>query len=103
MSMDCWSPWHSYFQSQSHIESDLLIGTKLDENGMIRDGHRQDWEAGAAFVPPPGYWHSHHYESNADADVLQIQNASLQTYLRTLDIAFSNSGRADAGAFRNTP
>ena len=53
-------------------------------------------KAGAAFVTPSGYWHSHHNESNADADVLPIQDAGLQTYLRTLDIAFSNRGRADA-------
>ena len=67
MSKDCWSPWRTYLQSQSHIESNLLIGTELDENGNIRNGHREDWEGGAAFVTPPGYWHSHHNEFNADA------------------------------------
>ena len=46
--------------------------------------------AGAAFVTPPGYWHSHHNESGADAYVLPIQDAGLHTYLRTLDILFSN-------------
>ena len=54
MSRDCCSPWHSYFQSQSHIESDLLIGTKLDENGMIRDGHREDWEGRRSLRDPAG-------------------------------------------------
>ena len=71
-----------------------MIGTELDENGLIRNGHREDWVAGAAFVTPPGYWHSHHNESGADAYVLPIQDAGLHTYLRTLDIAFSKGGDA---------
>ena len=79
-----------------------LIGNELNENGMIRNGHREDWVAGAAFVTPPGYWHSHHNKSSADAHVLPIQDAGLHTYLRTLDIAFSNSVQADAGALSNT-
>jgi len=66
-----------------------MIGTKLDANGMIITGHREDWAPGAAFVTPPGYWHSHHNESGADAYVLPIQDAGLHTYVRTLDIAFS--------------
>ena len=66
-----------------------LIGTELDEQGRIRHPHREDWTAGAAFVTPPGYWHSHHNESGADAYVLPIQDAGLHTYLRTLDILFS--------------
>jgi len=66
-----------------------MIGTKLDANGMILNGHREDWVPGAAFVTPPGYWHSHHNESGEDAYVLPIQDAGLHTYLRTLDIAFS--------------
>ena len=69
-----------------------LIGTELDDEGMICNGHREDWVAGAAFVTPPGYWHSHHNESGADAYVLPIQDAGLHTCLRTLDIAFSRSG-----------
>lgn len=66
-----------------------LIGTKLDEQGRIINPHREDWVPGAAFVTPPGYWHSHHNESGADAYVLPIQDAGLHTYLRTLDIRFS--------------
>lgn len=65
-----------------------LIGTELDEDGKIRNPHREDWTTGAAFVTPPGYWHSHHNESGADAFVLPIQDAGLHTYLRTLDIVF---------------
>lgn len=80
-----------------------LIGNELNENGMIRNGHREDWVAGAAFVTPPGYWHSHYNKSSADAYVLPIQDAGLHTYLLTLDIAFSNSVQADAEALSNTP
>ena len=70
----------------------------------IQTRHRA-WSrwTGAAFVTPPGYWHSHHNESGTDAYVLPIQDAGLHTYLRTLDIAFSNRGRGDAGALSNTP
>ena len=66
-----------------------LIGTELNEHGRIINPHREDWAPGAAFVTPPGYWHSHHNESGADAYVLPIQDAGLHTYLRTLDIRFS--------------
>ena len=66
-----------------------LIGTQLNDQGRIINPHREDWAPGAAFVTPPGYWHSHHNESGADAYVLPIQDAGLHTYLRTLDIRFS--------------
>jgi gentisate 1,2-dioxygenase len=69
-----------------------MIGTELDDSGMIKDGHREDWAPGASFVTPPGYWHSHHNESGADAHVLPIQDAGLHTYLRTLEITFSHPG-----------
>jgi gentisate 1,2-dioxygenase len=80
-----------------------MIGTELDEHGMIRNGHREDWVSGAAFVTPPGYWHSHHNESGADAYVLPIQDAGLHTYLRTLDIAFSQAASGRDGNLSETP
>jgi gentisate 1,2-dioxygenase len=66
-----------------------MIGTELDSDGMIKDGHREDWKTGASFITPAGYWHSHHNESELQAHVIPIQDAGLQTYLRTLDIQFS--------------
>lgn len=67
-----------------------LLGTDLDPaSGAIADPLRVDWEPGAAFVTPPGYWHSHHNESGAPARILPIQDAGLHTYLRSLDIRFS--------------
>jgi gentisate 1,2-dioxygenase len=66
-----------------------LVGTELDEKGNIRNPERVDWESGMVFVTPPGYWHSHFNESNEDAHVIPIQDAGLQTYLRSLDIRFA--------------
>lgn len=66
-----------------------LVGKKLGDNGEIIDPIRADWEPGAAFITPPGYWHSHHNESGVQAHVLPIQDAGLHTYLRTLAIQFS--------------
>jgi gentisate 1,2-dioxygenase len=67
-----------------------LIGTELGPDGLIKDGRREDWSPGASFVTPPGYWHSHHNESGADAHVLPIQDAGLHTFLRTLEITYSH-------------
>ena len=67
-----------------------MIGTELGTDGMIKNGHREDWQPGASFITPAGYWHSHHNESGADAHVLPIQDAGLHTYLRTLDILYSH-------------
>ncbi|MDN7845975.1 cupin domain-containing protein [Burkholderia multivorans] len=66
-----------------------LVGTKLDENGDIVDPVRVDWTPGMAFVTPPGYWHAHFNESDEAAHVIPLQDAGLQTYLRSLDIQFA--------------
>ncbi|AFW00160.1 cupin [Gluconobacter oxydans] len=66
-----------------------LVGTELDEEGRIVNPVRVDWEAGCAFVTPPGYWHAHFNESASEARLIPIQDAGLQTYLRTLDIRFA--------------
>jgi gentisate 1,2-dioxygenase len=65
-----------------------LVGKELDENGRIADPVRVDWKPASAFVTPPGLWHAHYNESGAPAYLLPIQDAGLQTYLRTLDIRF---------------
>jgi len=69
-----------------------MIGTELDETGMIKNGKREDWKPGASFITPGGYWHSHHNESGEEAHVLPIQDAGLHTFLRTLEITFSHPG-----------
>lgn len=66
-----------------------LVGDKVDPiSKQIIDPIRVDWVSGKAFVTPPGLWHSHHNESNEAAFIIPIQDAGLQTYLRTLDIQF---------------
>lgn len=66
-----------------------LSGSELNEDGTIRNPVRMDWEPGAAFVTPPGLWHSHVNESGRSSMLLPIQDAGLHTYLRSLDIRFS--------------
>jgi gentisate 1,2-dioxygenase len=66
-----------------------LVGTELDAAGQIRNPKRIDWHSGGAFITPPGHWHSHVNESGQPAWFLPIQDAGLQTYLRSLDIRFA--------------
>jgi len=70
-----------------------LVGSQIDEAGDIIDPIRVDWEAAGAFVTPPGMWHAHHNESGVDAHLLPVQDAGLQTYLRSLDIRFAPPAR----------
>jgi gentisate 1,2-dioxygenase len=67
-----------------------LLGDRLDERGEIVDPIRVDWEPGGAFVTPPGKWHAHHNESGAPAHLVPVQDAGLHTYLRSLDIRFTD-------------
>lgn len=39
---------------------------------------------GGSFVTPPGWWHSHHNDSDEDAWVLPMQDAGLYTQVRAL-------------------
>ncbi|QEH39053.1 Cupin domain protein [Aquisphaera giovannonii] len=69
-----------------------LVGKDLDDRGRIVDPVRVEWRANSTFVTPPGLWHAHYNESGSPAYLLPIQDAGLQTYLRTLDIRFSDPG-----------
>lgn len=66
-----------------------LLGTHLDERGEIADPIRVDWQAGGAFTTPPGMWHAHFNTSDAPAHLIPVQDAGLQTYLRSLDMQFT--------------
>ncbi|MGO9507808.1 MAG: cupin, partial [Mycobacterium sp.] len=66
-----------------------LLGTRLNERGEIIDPIRVDWQAGGAFTTPPGMWHAHFNETDQPAHLIPIQDAGLQTYLRSLDIKFT--------------
>jgi|AntAceMinimDraft_12_1070368.scaffolds.fasta_scaffold15024_2 gentisate 1,2-dioxygenase len=65
-----------------------LMGKEIDWQGNIIDPIRCDWVPGGVFVTPPGWWHSHHNESDELAWVLPMQDAGLYTHQRTLDIRF---------------
>ncbi|ACO61616.1 predicted protein [Micromonas commoda] len=65
-----------------------LMGKEIDANGDIIDPIRCDWTPGGVFITPPGWWHSHHNESDEVAWVLPMQDAGLYTHQRTLDIRF---------------
>lgn len=66
-----------------------LVGARVDDNGEIVDPTRVDWVEGGVFITPPGLWHAHHNDGDADANLVPIQDAGLHTYLRSLDIRFS--------------
>ncbi len=66
-----------------------LVGRKLTKGGEIFAPIRVDWEAGGAFITPPGMWHAHYNESTIPAYLLPVQDAGLQTHLTSLDIRFS--------------
>ena len=74
-----------------------LLGTMLDERGNIVDPIKVDWQAGGAFTTPPGMWHAHFNETDQPAHLIPIQDAGLQTYLRSLDIKFTQRRDLAAG------
>eukprot|EP00548_Thalassiothrix_antarctica_P008264 CAMPEP_0194154646 /NCGR_PEP_ID=MMETSP0152-20130528/61461_1 /TAXON_ID=1049557 /ORGANISM="Thalassiothrix antarctica, Strain L6-D1" /LENGTH=348 /DNA_ID=CAMNT_0038860891 /DNA_START=101 /DNA_END=1144 /DNA_ORIENTATION=+ len=43
-----------------------LMGPDIDSSGNIIDPIRCDWVSGGVFITPPGWWHSHHNESEND-------------------------------------
>ena len=67
-----------------------LVSRHIDKDGKLINPLRQDWKPYSAFITPPYYWHSHHNESGEDAHLIPIQDAGLQTYMRTLNIEFAH-------------
>jgi len=65
-----------------------LVGRRITAQGEIINATRVDWKPYSAFITPPGYWHAHYNGSPSDAHLIPMQDAGLQTYLRTLDIQF---------------
>jgi gentisate 1,2-dioxygenase len=74
-----------------------LLGTRLDSRGEITDPIRVDWQPGGAFITPPGMWHAHYNETDTPAHLIPVQDAGLQTYLRSLDIKFTQRRDAVTG------
>jgi uncharacterized RmlC-like cupin family protein len=54
------------------------FGRRLDERRDIVPGP-VDWEAGGAFVIPPGMWHAHYNQSGALAHLILAQDTGMQT------------------------
>ncbi len=67
-----------------------LISRDIDQDGQLIKPVRQDWKPYSAFITPPNFWHSHHNESGEEARLIPIQDAGLQTYMRTLNIEFAH-------------
>ncbi|NOQ64766.1 MAG: cupin [Methyloprofundus sp.] len=65
-----------------------LVGTKISKSGEIINATRIDWKPYSVFITPSGHWHAHYNESSSEAHLIPMQDAGLQTYLRTLDIKF---------------
>ncbi len=73
-----------------------LMSPKLGPDGELVDPVRMEWRSGAAFVTPPGWWHSHHNETDEEAWVLPVQDAGLHTHMQTLDITFAARSAPEA-------
>ena len=67
-----------------------LMAENINANGELVNPIRMNWKKHHTFTTPPGWWHSHHNESDKPAWVFPVQDAGLHTYLRTLDIQFIN-------------
>jgi len=66
------------------------MSPSLRQDGTLVDEQRVQWESGAAFVTPPGWWHGHiNQHDNTEAWVLPLQDAGLVTHQRILDIRFA--------------
>jgi gentisate 1,2-dioxygenase len=65
-----------------------LISKDIDDDGNLIKPIKAMWTPGSAFVTPPGWWHSHHNESDEDAIVLPIQDAGLIMNMQVLDFQY---------------
>lgn len=69
-------------------ETYTMIGKELNEDGSIKDPIKAMWTPGSAFITPPGWWHSHHNNSDQDAIVLPIQDAGIIMNMQVLDFQY---------------
>lgn len=83
---------HLFLNSYSCIEVTIRRSVLIP----VSVANRVDWTTGSIFITPPGWWHSHHNDSQEEAWVLPIQDAGLYTHQRTLDIRFSDDEVASA-------
>ena len=74
-----------------------LLGTRLDERGEIADPIRVEWQAGGAFTTAAGHVARALQRDRYPAHLIPVQDAGLQTYLRSLDIKFTQRRDLIAG------
>ena len=65
-----------------------LIGKEIDQHGNIINPIKAMWKPGCVFITPPGWWHSHHNNSDQDAIVLPIQDAGIIMNMQVLDFQY---------------
>lgn len=68
-----------------------LMGKEIDKNNNIINPIKMIWKKNLCFSTPPGWWHSHHNESDKAAWVFPIQDAGLHTHMETLNISFKDN------------
>ena len=57
------------------------LPAEIDPEGNLIDPVRVEWASGGIFTTPPGWWHSHHNDTDSDAWVLPIQVRAVAVYL----------------------
>jgi hypothetical protein len=77
--------WSDDGATVGHEDLDL----KAIEPQKIRGDLQVDWQAGGVATTPPGMWHAHFNETDQPPHLIPVQDAGLQTYLRSLDIKFT--------------
>jgi gentisate 1,2-dioxygenase len=77
-----------YANPNTHGKIYTLMSKDIDRNGQLIKPIKFIWSTGGSFITPPGWWHAHVNETDEEAIVFPVQDAGLQTYLRTLFIQF---------------
>jgi hypothetical protein len=72
--------WMSYLKGRSCL---------TEQGGSLNDLRPRGLAGGRRVHDSPGTWHAHHNESGAPAHLIPVQDAGLQTYLRSLGIRFT--------------
>ncbi len=82
--------WENHASFKEYMSSVNPSMPKIDVVSYPSSIHqiKAMWEPGSAFVTPPGWWHSHHNDSDEDAIVLPIQDAGLIMNMQVLDFQF---------------
>jgi len=78
----------THLDNNSENKVYTLMSKEINEKNELINPIKVYWKRHCTFTTPPGWWHSHHNESNKEAWVFPVQDAGLHTHMRTLDILF---------------